>query len=119
MCWTIRQDDTLGNDVILTADINVMRSMFDTYEDYKGMTVELMSHYKDDDEQKTIIEEHRKLVERTSLIASLLISSFYQSQFSHLKNILYQESVQLPLLHQNYEQAKEELFKQEHLILQE
>lgn len=112
--WTIRQDDTLGNDVILTADINVMRTMFDTYEEYKGMTVELMSHNKDDDEKKAIIEEHRKLVEQTSLISALPISSFYQSQYPHLKSIIYQDQVQLPMLHQNYEKTKEELSNQEH-----
>ena len=112
--WTIKRDETLSGEVLLTADIDVMRTMFNTYEEYKSLTIELMDHYKDDDKQKAIIEEHRKLVERTSLIAALSISSFYQSEYPHLKNIVYQDSWQMIVMHNSYNDAKDYLSKQEH-----
>ena len=112
--WTIRRDENLSGKVFLTADIDVMRTIFNTYDDYKSLTIELMDHYKDNDEQKAIIEEHRKLVKRTSLIAALPVSSFEQSEFPHLKNIVYQESWQLIVMRHSYDDAKEYLSRQEH-----
>ena len=112
--WAIRYDDTLGGDVLLTANVDVLRTMFDTYEDYKALMDVLMDYYKDNDEQKAIIEEHRKLVERTNLISVLSMNTFYQSEYPHLKDIVYKDKSQIPVLHQNYEQTKDEMTKQEH-----
>ena len=112
--WTVKRDENLSGKVFLTADIDVMRTIFNTYDEYKSLTIELMDYYKDNDEQKAIIEEHRILVERTSLIAALPVSSFEQSEFPHLKNIVYQESWQLIVMHHSYDDAKEYLSKQEH-----
>lgn len=112
--WTVKRDDNLSGEVLLTADIDVMRTMFNTYEEYKTMTIEMMDYYKDDDEQKAIIEEHRKLVERTNLIAALSTSSFYQTEYPHLKDIVYQDSWQQIVMHRSYDDTKEYLSKQEH-----
>lgn len=112
--WTIKYDETLGTDTILTADVDVLRTMFDTYEDYKALTMTLKDYYKSDEKQAAIIDEHRKLVEQTSLISALPISSFYQSEYPNLKDIIYQEHAMPPILHQNYEQTKDYLSKQEH-----
>lgn len=112
--WTVKRDENLSGKIFLTADIDVMRTIFNTYDEYKSLTIELMDYYKDNDEQKAIIEEHRKLVERTSLIAALPVSSFEQSEFPHLKNIVYQESWQLIVMHHSYDDAKEYLSRQEH-----
>ncbi len=111
---TIKYDDTLGNDEVLTANVNVLRSMFDTYEDYLGLTMMLKDHYKDDENMKAMIDEHRKLVENTSLIGALSFSSFYASKYPHLKAIIYKDPEQLPILHKNFEQTKETLEKQHH-----
>ena len=112
--WTVKRDDDLSGEVLLTADIDVMRTMFNTYEEYKTTTIEMMDYYKDDDEQKAIIEEHRKLVERTNLIAALSESSFYQTEFPHLKDIVYLDSWQRIVMHKSYSDNKEYLSKQEH-----
>ena len=112
--WTIKKDSSLASTGLLTADIDVMRTMFDTYQDYKDMTVLLMDYYKNEEKQKAIIEEHRRLVERTSLISALSMNSFFETEYPNLKGIVYQFVADAPVLNQNYEATKLRLVNEKH-----
>lgn len=104
---TLRQDDSIADAGLLVVNAEVMHTLFDTYNYYKEMMDGLMSEFADHDDRKALIDEHRKLVDKTKQINTVPYADFSENNYPHLKAIACNDTTPIPVLHYNYESTKE------------
>ena len=108
---TLNVDSDLTVPARITVNTDVMHSMFDTYEEYKGVMALATQVFDESSKEHEIIKEHLLLTERTGDIASLGVSEFELDNYPALKEIQYQEKNIGIFISKYYESTKEMMQK--------
>lgn len=103
---TLLKEEAIGATTHIVANPDILCILFDTYDSYKDMISRILYELQDVD-KKTIIQEHIRLVENTSLIYVMPISSYQVENYPHLNAIQYKDLMSEFFLSTCYEGTKE------------
>lgn len=84
---TIRVDDDIAGNSIITVNPCMMRTMFDTMDQYQKLMREMQIHFAADKVRQSLIGEHMRLTNNTALITALQKNNFDLVKYPHLDAI--------------------------------